>query len=76
MIVAKIEFERALKCKKCGKLHTTFNRFNHCLLCQGCGTHLMDYLGNREAEVTENADVVTVKITHKLFSNIIEEVSI
>jgi hypothetical protein len=29
---------------------------------------------NREAEVTKNADIVTVKVTHKLFSDIYEEV--
>jgi hypothetical protein len=35
----------------------------------------MDFdVRNREAEVTEDADIVTVKVTHKLFSAIYEEV--
>ena len=73
--MARVTYERGIKCKKCGELYISINRFCSCVLCQNCGTHIMDFdLRNREAEVTENADIVTIKVTHKLFSYICEEV--
>lgn len=72
--MARIEFVPGVKCKQCGKLLISFNRLQRTILCQGCGAHILTYLGNREAEVTENAEQVTVKVTHKLFSDIYEEV--
>lgn len=72
--MAHITYEQAIKCKQCGKLTMSIKRFQRTVLCQGCGTHIMTNLGNLEAEVTENADIVAVKVTHKLFSDIYEEV--
>lgn len=74
--MAYVTFEQAIKCKRCGKLTASFNRFQRTVLCQGCGTHIMTYEGNLEATVTENANITTVKVTHKLFSDIYEEVEL
>lgn len=72
--MARVTYEVGVKCKRCGKLLISFDRFQRTILCQGCGTHILTYLGNREAEATENAEKITVKVTHKLFSDIYEEV--
>jgi ribosomal protein S27E len=72
--MAYVTYEQAIKCKQCGKLRTSIDRFQRTILCQGCGAHIMTYNGNLEAEVTKNADIVTVKVTNKLFSRILEEV--
>ena len=73
--MVRVTYERGVKCKKCGKIHVGINRFQRCVLCQNCGTHIMDFdPTNREGIVTQNADVVTIKVTHKLFSDIYEEV--
>lgn len=73
--MARVTYEQGLKCRKCGKLCVSINRFQHTVLCQGCGAHIMNFnLGEREGMVTQNADIVTVKVTHKLFSDIYEEV--
>lgn len=73
--MARVTYEQGIKCKKCGNLIVNINRFTRCVLCQSCGAHLMDFdYVNLEGSVSKNADVVTVKVTHKLFSDIYEEV--
>lgn len=73
--MARVIYEQGVKCKQCGKLHVTIDRFKRVVLCQRCGTHLMDFDPiTREGIVQENADIVTVKVTHKFFSDIYEEV--
>lgn len=73
--MAKVTYERGIKCKKCGKICVSFNRNAHYVLCQGCGTHIMNFNPkSKNGEVTENADIITVKVTHKLFSETYEEV--
>lgn len=75
--MAKITYERGVKCKKCGNIITSFNKGNYYILCQNCGTHIMTYdTKNNEIKVTENAKIITVKVTHKLFQEIYEEVKI
>lgn len=72
--MAKVTYERGIKCKRCGKICTSFDR-GHYILCQGCGTHIMNFdLKSKKGEITENADIITVKVTHKLFSKTYEEV--
>lgn len=71
--MARVTYEMGLKCKQCGNLSTHFNRYIRTVLCQNCGAHIMTYYGNREGKVTKNADIVSVKITHKLFKDILEE---
>ena len=73
--MARVTYEKGLKCKKCGNLIIHANRFSRCVLCQNCGAHLAD-LNIKELEmlVTDNANIVTVKVTHKLFKDIYEEV--
>ena len=73
--MAYTTYETGIRCNKCGNLITTVSRFKRRVLCQECGTHLMD-LDDTNALVTKNAKIVTVKVTHKLFSDIYEEVEI
>lgn len=73
--MAKISYTRGIKCKRCGKLYVTLNKYLRCFLCQNCGA----YLGNFDIEancltVEENGEIVTIKVTHKLFSETYEEV--
>lgn len=35
----------------------------------------MDYIGGMRGEVTENARIVTLKVTHKFFHDVYEEVT-
>lgn len=73
--MARVTYETGLKCKRCGDISITFRRAGGRKLCQNCGAHIMDFdPRTMEAEVTENADIVSVKVTHKLFSYILEEV--
>lgn len=73
--MAYVTYETGLKCKRCGDLTISVSRIGSRKLCQNCGAHIMDFNPmTLEATVTENADIVSVKVTHKLFSNILEEV--
>lgn len=73
--MAYVTYETGIKCKRCGNLSLSINRFQTRVLCQNCGEHIMDFDPiTKEGTVQENADIVTVKVTHKLFSNIYEEV--
>ena len=73
--MARVTYERVIKCKRCGEIYVEIDRFQHCVLCQHCGTHIMDFDNkNKKGIVTKNADIVTVKVIHKLFSDIYEEV--
>ena len=75
--MAKVTYERGVKCKKCGKILISFNKCEHYILCQGCGTHIMNFdHKHNEGTITQNADIVTVKVTYKLFKEIYEEVEV
>lgn len=75
--MAKIEYERGVKCKRCGEIYISINRFQSCILCQECGAHIANFdKTNRALEVTNNADIITVKVTHKFFKDIYEEVNV
>ena len=74
--MARISYKQALKCKKCGHFTLEVDRSIRHVLCQGCGAHIMDYDGNGHGEyIGENAEPVSVKVTHKLFSTTYEEVT-
>lgn len=73
--MARVTYERGLKCKRCGRMYISIDRFQRCIVCQDCGAHIANFdRRNKEAEITKNADVITVKVTHKLFTDICEEV--
>lgn len=73
--MARISYERGIKCKKCGKIIIAIDNPSFCVLCQGCGAHLADNdYENNALVVTNNAKIITVKVTHKLFHDIFEEV--
>ena len=73
--MAIVTYERGIKCKKCGNIYVEIDRFQYCVLCQNCGTHVLNFdIKNKKGIVTKNADIVTVKVTHKLFRDIYEEV--
>ena len=67
--MAKVEFEYGIKCKKCGKICL----YPFDILCQQCGTQVLDFHQGKTV-IHKNADIVTAKITRKLFKTIIEEV--
>lgn len=72
--MARITYEQGIKCRKCGKIITSIKRFQKVVLCQGCGKYLGDFdLNERELTVNDNADIITLKVTHNFFSNIYEE---
>lgn len=73
--MARISYETGLKCKRCGKIILSVSRFHSRVLCQGCGAHIVDIdFKTKKGMMTENSEQVTVKVTHKLFSDIYEEV--
>lgn len=72
--MAKVTYEVGLRCKQCGDVSITFNRYHRQILCQKCGAHIMNYYGGRRGKVTDNAESVTVKVTRKLFSTTYEVV--
>ena len=72
--MAKTEIVRGIKCKKCG--HIDVPPFKH-HLCQNCGAQVVEGFkyGNGGWTITNNANIIPLKITHKLFKNILEEVN-
>ena len=73
--MSRVTYETGLKCKRCGNISITCRRAGSRKLCQNCGAHIMDCDPRTlEAKVTENADIISVKVTHKLFSYTLEEV--
>ena len=73
--MAKISYQRGIKCKKCGKIIIAIDRFSSCVFCQNCKAYLANFdYKNKEMVVTNNAEIVTVEVTHKLFRNVLKEV--
>lgn len=74
--MANTEFIEGIRCKKCGKIiaqPTVFTRE----LCQGCGAKLIDTnINKRTYSLSDNAESVTVKVTHKFFKDIYEVVEV
>ena len=74
--MANIEFVEGIRCKKCGSViaqPTIFTRE----LCQSCGAKLIDTNINRRTYLlSNNAESVTVKVTHKFFKDIYEVVEV
>lgn len=74
--MANTEFVEGIRCKKCGKIiaqPTVFTRE----LCQGCGAKLIDTnISKRTYSLSDNAESVTVKVTHKFFKDIYEVVEV
>lgn len=70
--MAKVEFLPGIKCKNCGNIEVPPFRYH---LCQGCGTKVVDGYNNKDGWlINGNADRISVKVTHKLFKTIYEEV--
>lgn len=73
--MARVSFAKGLKCEQCGNISISFPRGRRYLLCQGCGAHLADHIENEGIEIhSENAELITVKVTDRLFSTTYEEV--
>ena len=74
--MANIEFVEGIRCKKCGKIiaqPTIFTRE----LCQGCGIKLIDINTERKTySLSNNAECVTIKVTHKFFKDVYEVVEV
>ena len=72
--MAKITFVEGVKCTKCGNLIAEPTIFTS-QLCQNCGARIMTInVAGRSYEATYAGKSVTLKVTHKLFGDIIEEV--
>lgn len=73
--MARVSYETGLKCKRCGNIVLSVSKLYSRVLCQGCGAHIVDInFKTQEGVMTKNAEKITVKVTHKLFSDIYEEV--
>lgn len=74
--MANIEFVEGVRCKRCGEIivqPTIFTRE----LCQGCGARLIDTnISRRTYSLSNNAESVTIKVTHKFFKDIYEVVEV
>ena len=72
--MAKTEILRGIKCNKCG--HIDIPPFGY-HLCQNCGAYVIDDFirGKGGWQITSNANIIPVKVTHKLFKDILEEVN-
>lgn len=71
--MAKVEYKVGYECKCCGNI--VCNLANYDILCQKCGAKVMaGYSINSGWQLTENAQSISVKITHKLFSKKYEKV--
>lgn len=74
--MANIEFVEGIRCKKCGNIIAQPTIFTK-ELCQNCGAKLIDTNINRRTySLSDNAESVTVKVTHKFFKDICEVVEV
>ena len=75
--MARVTYEKAIKCKRCGEILTKFNKYAHHINCQGCGNHIADFYYDTKELVANymNADPVTIKVTRKWFKETYEEVN-
>ena len=71
--MAKVEFKSGIKCTQCGNMIVPKLYSNE--LCQKCGAHIVniDIDGMTYSAANKGKDI-TIKITHKLFHDIYEEV--
>ena len=70
--MARVEFLPGIKCKNCGKIELPPFKY---LLCQECGTKIVDGHNKKDGFIINgNAEIISVKVTHKLFRDIYEEV--
>lgn len=70
--MARTELMRGIKCKNCGSMEIP--PFSH-HLCQSCGTHIVERYDKKEGWIiSKNAKIIAIKVTHKLFKDILEEV--
>lgn len=75
--MAKVTYERGVKCKKCGEIIINLDISKQHVLCQNCGTYIIHFdPKSKEGTVTRNAEIISVKVTHKLFKEIYEEVKV
>lgn len=74
--MANIEFVEGVRCKRCGEIIAKPTILTS-ELCQGCGVRLMDInISKRTYSLSNNAENVTVKVTHKFFKDIYEVVEV
>ena len=70
--MANIEFVEGIRCKKCGKTIAQPTIFTK-ELCQGCGVKLININTERKTySLLNNAESVTIKVTHKFFKDVYE----
>ena len=70
--MARIEFKPGIRCKRCGNMDIP--PFSS-ILCQKCGAKIVEGYNKKDGyTITANANIISIKITHKLFKDIYEEV--
>lgn len=70
--MARTEFLRGIKCKKCGNMDIP-PFAHHC--CQSCGAFVVEGYNKKDGWIiAKDASLITIKVTHKLFKDILEEV--
>ena len=71
--MAKTEFKDGIKCTKCG--HMIIPDVFSNSLCQKCGARILAIdLSDRTFYPVGDGKPITIKRTHKLFHNVLEEV--
>lgn len=72
--MAKVEFYPGIKCKNCGEIEIPPFRNP---LCQKCGTKIVNGYNRKDGFlINGNAEIISVKVTHKLFKTIYEEATL
>lgn len=72
--MVRTELVRGIKCKNCGSMEIP--PFSH-HLCQSCGTHIVKGYDKKDGwTIDQGAKIITIKVTHKLFKDILEEVQL
>lgn len=72
--MARTELMRGIKCKKCGRMDIP--PYSH-QLCQSCGAFIVEKHDKEKGWIiSKDAKIITIKVTHKLFKDILEEVQL
>lgn len=70
--MAKTEILQGIKCKRCGNMDIP--PYEH-HLCQSCGAYIVKGYDKKDGwTITQNANIIPIKVTRKLFKSILEEV--
>ena len=69
--MARAKIVEGFECKNCGELYVP--PVEH-ILCQKCGTKLVNGMGSRGYLLTQHAKIIPIRVTHKWFTDIYERI--